>query len=60
MVRKEDFIVPAEGLAEGTLFIEINNAAVKSDKEKVKIGVYSGDKLIETTMTAFLAPRSYN
>ena len=60
MVRKEDFIVPAEGLAEGTLFIEIDNAAVKSDKEKVKIGVYSGEKLIETTMTAFLAPRSYN
>jgi len=60
MVRKEDFIVPAQGLAEGTLFIEIHQAAVKSDKEKVKIGVYSGDKLIETTLTAFLAPRSYN
>lgn len=59
MVRKEDFVVPAQGLAEGTLFIEINNAAVKSDKEKVKVGVYSGDKLIETTLTSFLAPRSY-
>lgn len=60
MVRKEEFLVPAQGRAEGTLFIEIHNAAVKSDKEKVKIGVYSGDKLIETTLTAFLAPRSYN
>jgi cytochrome c oxidase accessory protein FixG len=60
MVRKEDFLVPAQGLAEGTLFIEIHQAAVKSDKEKVKVGVYSGDKLIETTLTAFLAPRSYN
>lgn len=60
MVRKQAFIVPAQGLAEGTMFIEIHNAAIKSDKEKVKIGVYSGDKLIETTMTAFLAPRSYN
>lgn len=60
MVRKEDFMVPAQGLAEGTLFIEISNAAIKSDKEKVKVGVYSGDKLIETTLTAFLAPRSYN
>jgi cytochrome c oxidase accessory protein FixG len=60
MVRKEDFMVPAQGLAEGTLFIEIHNAAIKTDKEKVKIGVYSGDKLIETTLTAFLAPRSYN
>ncbi|MGB5553838.1 MAG: cytochrome c oxidase accessory protein CcoG [Flavobacteriaceae bacterium] len=59
LVRHEDFKVPAQQLAEGTLFIEINNSAIKSDKEKVKIGIYSGDKLIETTMTAFLAPRSY-
>ena len=59
LVRNEDFQVPAQDLAEGTLFIEINNAAIKSDKEKIKIGVFSGDELIETTMTAFLAPRSY-
>ncbi|NHF57752.1 cytochrome c oxidase accessory protein CcoG [Flavobacteriaceae bacterium TP-CH-4] len=59
LVRNEDFRVPAQDLAEGTLFIEINNAAIKSDKEKVKVGVYSGDELIETTTTAFLAPRSY-
>ncbi|WP_419211964.1 cytochrome c oxidase accessory protein CcoG [Maribacter sp. X9] len=59
LVRNEDFVVPAQNLAEGTLFIEIDNAAVKTDKEKVKIGVYSGDELIETTTTAFLAPRSY-
>ena len=59
LVRHEDFVVPAQGLAEGTLFIEINNAAIKTDKEKVKIGIYSKDQLVETTMTAFLAPRSY-
>lgn len=60
LVRNENFEVPAQDLAEGTLFIEINNAAIKSDKEKLKIGVYSGDKLIETTMCSFMAPRSYN
>lgn len=59
LVRNEDFQVLAQDLAEGTLFIEINNSAIKSDKEKIKIGVYSGGELIETTMTAFLAPRSY-
>jgi cytochrome c oxidase accessory protein FixG len=59
VVRTKNFIVPAQDLAEGTLFIEIDNAAVKSDKEKVKVGVYSGDKLIETTLCAFMAPRSY-
>lgn len=60
LVRNEAFTVPAQNLSEGTLFIEINNAAIKSDKEKIKVGIYSGDELVETTMTAFLAPRSYN
>jgi cytochrome c oxidase accessory protein FixG len=60
LVRHEDFKVPAQDLAEGTLFIEINQSAVKSDKEKVKVGVYSGEDLIETTTTAFLGPISYN
>ncbi|ASV29669.1 cytochrome c oxidase accessory protein CcoG [Maribacter cobaltidurans] len=59
LVRNENFTVPAQDLAEGTLFIEINNAAVKSDKEKLKVGVYSGDTLVETTMCSFMAPRSY-
>tara|TARA_R110002050_G_scaffold196426_2_gene331376 strand:- start:81313 stop:82731 length:1419 start_codon:yes stop_codon:yes gene_type:complete len=59
LVRHEDFIVPAQDLAEGTLFVEINNSALSGDKDKLKIGVYSGEKLIETTTTAFLAPRSY-
>ena len=59
LVRHKDFLVPAQNLSEGTLFIEINASAIKSDKEKLKIGVYSDEKLIETTTTAFLAPRSY-
>ena len=59
LVREGDFSVKAQQLSEGTLFIEINYAAIKSDKEKLKIEVYSGDTLIETTTTAFLAPRSY-
>jgi cytochrome c oxidase accessory protein FixG len=59
LVRHDHFKVPAQQLAEGTLFIEINNAALKGDKDNLKIGVYSGDKLIETTTARFLAPRSY-
>ncbi|WP_136467582.1 cytochrome c oxidase accessory protein CcoG [Flagellimonas onchidii] len=60
IVSGENFRVPAEKIAEGTLFIEINNSALTGDKDKLRIGVYSGDKLIETTVTQFLAPRSYN
>jgi cytochrome c oxidase accessory protein FixG len=59
LVRNNSFKVPAEGLAEGTLFVEINNAALHGDKEKLKIGVYSGERLIETATARFLAPRSY-
>jgi cytochrome c oxidase accessory protein FixG len=60
LVSQSNFVVPAEALAEGTLFIDINNNALNGDKDKLKIGVYSGDKLIETTSVRFLAPRSYN
>ena len=55
----EDFIVPSQGIAEGTLFIEINNSALSGDRNKIKIGVYKGEKLIETTTANFLGPRSY-
>ena len=59
LVSNHDFVVPKQGLAEGTLFIELNASALKSEKDKLEIGVYSGDKLIETTITSFLGPRSY-
>ena len=60
MVAVDAFHVPAQDLAEGTLFIEINNSALTGNKDNLKIGVYSGNELIETTNTQFLAPRSYN
>tara|TARA_R110002050_G_scaffold299787_2_gene466409 strand:+ start:19964 stop:21388 length:1425 start_codon:yes stop_codon:yes gene_type:complete len=57
---KDNFIVPAQGIAEGTLFIEINKSDLYGDKNKLMIDVYSHDKLIETTTVNFLGPRSYN
>ncbi len=59
LVRTDNFDVQPEALAEGTLFIEINASALSGDKNNLKIGVYSDDKLIETTTARFLAPRSY-
>ncbi len=55
----KEFHVPQQGFAEGTLFIEINESNLNSDKNKLTIDVYSGDKIIETTTVNFLAPRSY-
>tara|TARA_R110002124_G_scaffold87407_1_gene225043 strand:+ start:64576 stop:65997 length:1422 start_codon:yes stop_codon:yes gene_type:complete len=59
LVAHNDFVVPAQGLSEGTLFIEINASGLSGDKDRVEIGVFSGDKLIEKTTAAFLGPRSY-
>ncbi|MBR9845900.1 MAG: cytochrome c oxidase accessory protein CcoG [Algicola sp.] len=55
-----EIVVPEQGLAEGTLFIEIDKSELKGDKNKLMIDVYSGDELIETTTVNFLGPRSYN
>ncbi|KVV15152.1 cytochrome c oxidase accessory protein CcoG [Flavobacterium sp. TAB 87] len=59
-VGNTHFFVKKEGMSQGTLFIEINQALLESDKTTVKIGVYNGDQLIETTTTNFLGPRSFN
>ena len=59
VVSHEQFDVEGQGLAEGTLFIEINASALNGDKDRLEIGVYSDSTLIETTTTAFLGPRSY-
>lgn len=59
LVKSDSLIVLKQGFAEGTLFIEIPAASLKGEKEKLKIGVYSNNKLIETTTTNFLGPRSY-
>ena len=59
VVSQGELEVPEQGLAKGTLFIEINTHDLNDEKEKLKIGVFSEDQLIETTSTVFLGPRSY-
>jgi cytochrome c oxidase accessory protein FixG len=60
VVGKPQFQIKKEGMAQGTLFIEIHPAFLKGDKTKITIEVYDGDVLIETTTTNFLGPRSFN
>ncbi len=59
-VGKSDLTLKREGVSQGTFFIEINQALLDGDKTKVKIGVYNGDVLLETTTTNFLGPRTFN
>jgi len=55
-----NLFVKKQGLKEGTLFIEINKKDLNSSKEKLKIGIYSNGKLIETTKTNFTGPLKIN
>ena len=58
-VTHSGLIIPEKGLAEGTLFIKLNASLLNGEKEKIEIGIYNGDKLIETTTTSFMGPRSF-
>ncbi|OYU81820.1 MAG: cytochrome c oxidase accessory protein CcoG [Flavobacterium sp. BFFFF1] len=52
--------LPAQKAVEGTMFIEINKFLLKGDKTKIRIAVYADHKLVETTTTNFLGPRTFN
>lgn len=60
LVGNTTFKVPKEGMAQGTMFIEINPAFLKGDKTKITLEVYNGERLIETETTNFLGPRTFN
>jgi polyferredoxin len=60
LVGNPNLKIPKEGTLKGTLFIELKPNLIKGDKMKVKIGIYNNGKLIETTKTTFLGPRSFN
>ncbi len=60
VVGKQDFKVPKQGMNDGTLFVEINQYLLETDKTKLTIEVYNGNKKIETATTSFLSPRSFD
>jgi cytochrome c oxidase accessory protein FixG len=60
VVGDQDLKVPKQGMKSGTMFIEINKYLLESDKTKIEIEVYDGNKKIETSTTSFLSPRSFD
>ncbi len=60
VVGKQNFKVVKQGMVEGTLFVEIKQYLLESDKTKLKIEVFDGNKKIETSRTNFLSPRSFD
>ena len=59
LIGTNELHIDKQDYSEGTLFIEIPRGSLKDSKESLKIGVYSKEKLIETTTTNFLGPRSF-
>ena len=53
-----EFIVPKENLAQTSVLILLDRGALKDGKAKLQIGVYAGNKRIETLATAFIGPRN--
>ncbi len=49
----------SQELNDGTLFVYIKRNQLKSDKDKIKVGVFSDGKRIETTTTNFQGPRIF-
>ena len=60
MVGPRYFKVPREGITEGTMFVEIKQSLLESDKTKLVLDVYNDNKLIDTETTNFLGPRTFD
>lgn len=60
VVGKDHLSIKRQGMAEGTLFVEINQYLLEHDKTPIKIEVYEGNKKIETAKTNFLSPRTFD
>ncbi len=48
--------LPAQGLAEGVFFAELPRTALHHTNQKIRIGLFSGGKLVAETSTKFLGP----
>ncbi|NQV37921.1 MAG: cytochrome c oxidase accessory protein CcoG [Candidatus Marinimicrobia bacterium] len=53
-----DLIIPSDDLGQSVFFVDIPRDQLRIQKNKVKIDVYSGDELLESVETSFIAPTS--
>jgi cytochrome c oxidase accessory protein FixG len=51
-----DLVLEKQGMGEGALFVIIDPSDLTKMSSEIEVGVYSGDKLIETVETKFLGP----
>lgn len=53
----DPLIIEGQDKAEGALFIELDKEKLTGTETKLKIAVYSEDRLLETVKTSFMGPR---
>jgi cytochrome c oxidase accessory protein FixG len=58
LMGAEQFVVPSENLAQSSVLILLDRASLKNSKTAVSIGVYAGEKRIDTIKTSFIGPRN--
>ncbi|WP_400191591.1 cytochrome c oxidase accessory protein CcoG [Hymenobacter sp. B81] len=56
LVGQRGLQLPAQGKADGVFFAELPPAALRQTSNQIRIGVYSGGRLITEQQTKFLAP----
>lgn len=55
-VVQKDLIVPKESYFQTSFFVKIERQLIEKRKTPIELGVYQGDKKIETIKTTFLGP----
>ncbi len=53
----ENLSVKSQDRVEGAFFIDLDGALLDGTETKLKIAVYTGDRLLETVKTSFMGPR---
>lgn len=56
LIGEPDIHAKREGITEGEFFLKVDPRIIRERKTKIKIGVYSGDELVEMVKTNFMGP----
>ncbi|MCF7825980.1 MAG: cytochrome c oxidase accessory protein CcoG [Candidatus Marinimicrobia bacterium] len=52
-----DLKIAGQDKSEGAFFVDLSGDLLKGMETRLKIGIYSGDRLLETVKTSFMGPR---
>jgi len=59
IMGEKNLVVPAGKLTETSVLIELNSTNLTGGTTKLKVGVYTGGKRVQTVKTVFVGPRTH-